>query len=82
MMTEPGVDLVPGQFLDAWNTIRTLRQEILVPAQCTGCELRHICDQCPAMCYAETGSFTKVPHYTCQRTRAYLNLIQSELEQN
>lgn len=59
--------------------LRAVREEIFVPAQCTTCTIRHACDQCAALCYAETGSFTEVPTYMCDRTRAYLALIGEEL---
>lgn len=82
MMTAPGTDLKPGHFSEAWKSFRDLCMEIPVPAKCTGCEMRHICDQCPAVCQAETGSFSQAPEYMCQRTRAYLKLIQQELRKS
>lgn len=80
MMTEPSVALDEGGFDAAWQKIRTLRNEILVPAQCTRCEIKHACDQCAALCRAETGSFTGVPEYMCDKTRAYLALVREALE--
>ena len=79
MMAEPSILLSPGEFSDAWQQLRAVREEIFVPAQCTTCTIRHACDQCAALCYAETGSFTEVPTYMCDRTRAYLALIGEEL---
>ena len=34
-----------------------------------------------AVCLAETGEFTGVPHYLCEKTRVYLELIRGELKQ-
>ena len=82
MMTEPSFELEPGKFEEAWKYIRTAREEIMVPAKCSSCEIKHACDQCAAMCYAETGSFTDVPTYMCEKTKAYLRLIQNELEEH
>lgn len=82
MMTEPSFELEPGKFEEAWKHIRTAREEIMVPAKCSSCEIKHACDQCAAMCYAETGSFTDVPTYMCEKTKAYLHLIQNELEEH
>lgn len=79
MMTVPSVDLHPGQFTEAWDAIRACREEIMVPAKCSACKLKHLCDQCPALCHAETGSFTQAPDYACERSAAYLRLIRSEL---
>lgn len=80
MMTEPTADLGRLGFPAAWESIRAAREEILVPAQCTACEMKNACDQCAALCYAETGSFTGVPTYMCEKTRAYLALARQELE--
>ena len=80
MMTSPGVCLDELGFPKAWSAIRAAREKILVPSQCTACPERHACDQCAALCQAETGNFTGVPDYLCQRTRAYLEQIKYELE--
>ncbi len=80
MMTEPSADLARMGFPAAWESIRAAREKILVPAQCTACEMKHACDQCAALCWAETGAFTGVPAYMCEKTRAYLELARRELE--
>lgn len=72
MMTEPTEALSAQSFRSAWDKLRAAREEILVPAGCGACSMRSACDQCPAICYAESGAFTEVPTYMCQRTRAYL----------
>ena len=82
MMTVPDIPVELGKFKAAWDRLRVVREEIMVPARCTGCERRHVCDQCSALCYAETGSFTKVPEYVCDKTRAYLELTRKALEQD
>lgn len=82
MMTVPSVDIEEGHFIDAWNEIKCKRENIMIPAKCTSCKLKNMCDQCPALCYAETGSFTQVPTYMCERTQARLELIKEELKRN
>ena len=79
MMVEPSVDLEAGKFLACWQKIHAARQGIMVPAKCTSCEVRHMCDQCAAICYAETGSFSNVPEYMCEKTKAYLKMAEMEL---
>lgn len=80
MMTAPSADVETLGFSAAWQATRAAREEILVPSRCTGCELSHACDQCAALCYAETGSFTGVPTYMCEKTAAYLDLARAQLE--
>ena len=81
MMTVPSADIRELGFAGAWEQIRRAREEIFIPAKCTGCEIANACDACPALCYAETGSFTEVPVYMCEKTRAYLELARKALEQ-
>ena len=81
MMTEPSADLSSHGFTEAWKQIREARNEIFVPSQCTSCEFAHACDQCPALCYAETGSFTEVPVYMCDKTKHYLRLIEKYISE-
>ena len=81
MMTVPSADIRELGFAGAWKQIRRAREEIFIPAKCTGCEIANACDACPALCYAETGSFTEVPVYMCEKTRAYLELARKALEQ-
>ena len=75
MLTEPSVSVPETGFSAAWEKVRAEREKIMVPSKCTSCEVRHACDQCAALCFAETGSFTGIPTYMCERTRAYLDLI-------
>lgn len=82
MMTTPSERLDGEAFSEVWEKIRASRNGILVPAQCSNCDVKHACDQCAAMCYAETGEYTGVPEYLCEMTRTYLDLGRQWLEEN
>lgn len=82
MMTTPTEDLRTQSFRSAWTNIRSAREQIMVPPGCSACSLRGACDQCSAICYAESGSFTAVPEYMCRRTRAYLEHARNWLEEH
>lgn len=71
MMTTPGFPVSDG-FAAAWQKIRTARTEILLPAKCSACPKKEICEFCPAACYAENGDFTVTPTYLCRKLDAYL----------
>lgn len=81
MMTAPSADLDALGFSAAWQAIRQAREEIMVPARCSSCEMRHACDACAALCQAESGSFTGVPTYMCEKTRAYLSLARQVISE-
>lgn len=80
MMTQPGVRLDDLPFEAAWQKLRDETGRILVPAKCTACPARHACDQCAAVCQAESGSFTQPPDYLCRMTGAYLQKIRAACE--
>lgn len=80
MMTEPSVDLTGLPFAEAWQQIHQMREDIMVPAKCTACPVRNACDQCAAVCFAESGSYTKPPEFMCQMTGAYLQQIREQLD--
>ena len=73
MMTVPGFPLSDG-FDAAWQKIRSARAEILLPAKCTACPKKEICEFCPAACYAENADFTVTPTYLCRKLDAYLTV--------
>lgn len=77
MMSTPSVGMEAG-FESAWEKIKLLREEIVVPAQCTACSMRNVCTACPAASYAETGDYAGVPEYLCEKARAYLTLLRQE----
>lgn len=72
MMQMPAVDARTVGFDSAWEQIRREREKIMLPAKCTACQWKNICEFCPAACYAENGHFETVPEYLCQKTHVYL----------
>ena len=55
-----------------------LREEIMVPAKCSACAMANACDQCAAVCFAESGSYTAAPQYMCAQTRSFLEQIRTD----
>ena len=60
------------------NRIRALREEIMVPAKCSACPMANACDQCAAVCFAESGSYTAAPEYMCEQTKCLLEQIRAD----
>lgn len=81
-MTMPTEPLEPQGFSAAWKRIRAARETILVPGECSACTMRNACNQCAAICRAESGAYTGVPAYMCSWTRAYLELGRRWLLEN
>lgn len=75
MMTEPSVEI--EDFNTAWENINQAREDIKLPRECKTCEYRKHCDICAAVSFAETGSFSQVPEYVCQKAKAYCKEIQN-----
>lgn len=81
MMTEPTVSLDGISFAEGWQQIHRMREDIMVPAKCTACPVGNACDQCAAVCYAESGCYTEAPEFMCQITGAYLDIIRRQLDE-
>lgn len=79
MMTKPSVDLNDVSFGQAWEDLKKATKEIYIPKKCVECSIRNTCDQCAAICYAETGEFTEIPKYMCDRTKVYHAMIKNEM---
>lgn len=80
MLQEPYTSLIDRPFPEAWRSIQEETDHILMPAQCTACQLRPHCEVCAAVCYGENGKFSAVPQYLCERTKALLALYQDAEE--
>lgn len=72
MMNHPTADVRERGFASAWEDMRAEREKILLPAACTACKWKEICEVCPAVTQAETGEFTGLPRYLCAKTEAFL----------
>lgn len=82
MMTVPSEEITGQGFVQAWTKIHASRDKISVPTQCGQCDMKHVCSQCAAKCFAETGEYTGVPEYLCEMTRTYLELGRQWLKEN
>ena len=79
-MIDKSFEVKEQGFMEAWQRTRQLSSEIKLPSECLSCEYRHICNVCAAVCYTETGDFSKKPQYVCELTRETAKLTQTELE--
>lgn len=82
MMTVPSEEITRQGFAQAWTKIHASRERIPVPTRCGQCDMKHVCGQCAAKCFAETGEYSVVPDYLCEMTRTYLELGRQWLEKN
>jgi radical SAM protein with 4Fe4S-binding SPASM domain len=76
-----GYDLRRGSFREGWRgTVAEVRRRRASPANvCAGCELRSLCDRCPATATMETGSPDGwIPHY-CEVTHRRAALLEERL---
>ncbi len=73
-----GYDLRRGSFRDGWYGIvgDLLRREASPANVCTGCELKGMCDRCPATATLETGSPDGWIPYYCEVTHRRAALLE------
>ena len=71
MPQESAVNVFDQGFDRAWEWAGDFSRRIRLPAKCAVCEARDSCKACAAMVYTETGTFSAVPQYRCDMTKAY-----------
>ena len=76
MMKSPEINLTEISFDQAWAVIKEESKKITLPSKCITCSKRRICNVCPAVCVAETGSFNDSPQYMCEYTDELMKLAE------
>jgi radical SAM protein with 4Fe4S-binding SPASM domain len=73
-----GYDLRRGSFRDGWyDAVAALRRRHAAPENvCAPCELRNLCDRCPATAMLETGSPDGWVPYFCEVTHRRAALLE------
>lgn len=66
MLPEPETKPLEIGFDAAWKELSEKVGAIELPSECAGCKRRKSCPVCAAMCFGETGTFTKKPEYVCR----------------
>lgn len=79
MMNVPTVRI--SDFDEAWEEIRSARENIILPKECKTCPYVKICDVCAAVTLAETGEFHGVPEYACKKAQEYSRLCKNFIEE-
>lgn len=70
MVNEPAVFPFERDFQTAWQSLRAQTAALHLPPECAGCDAKHYCHTCAAMCYTETGRYDCKPQYRCDLMRA------------
>ena len=66
MLPEPETEPLRVGFESAWRELSEKMQLIRLPKECSVCKRRKSCPVCAAMCFCETGEFSKKPEYVCE----------------
>lgn len=70
MMNTMSVNALECGFANAWEQVRQMTKEILLPIECANCANKSNCGICAAISKSETGDFATKPEYVCQFTKA------------
>ena len=78
ILSEPAVSVFDCGFETAWRTIVEATGKILLNAECSTCNVRHLCRTCAASALLEAGSYDSVPDYMCRYAKESLKILRSE----
>lgn len=53
-------------FKQCWEEVKSTVKSIRLPAKCSYCKYKYLCNACAASCFCETGAFDKVPEFICR----------------
>lgn len=67
-------------FAACWEDAKKEAALIRTPSECVNCRLKNLCPACAAVCYAETGGFTKAPQYACEFSRCSAKYVAEAAE--
>lgn len=62
----PECNVLKKGFKACWEETKAAAKEVTLPAKCTNCSYKFICNVCAAACYCETGAFDKAPEFICR----------------
>lgn len=82
MMPFPTAYPLEVGFETAWEQIRQATAQIRQPEKCVGCPKKEICGACAAVCVAETGEFSSVPEYMCERADKLIELNCAQCQEH
>ena len=78
ILSEPAVSVFDCGFEEAWRTIVEETGKILLNAECSTCNVRHLCRTCAASALLEAGSYDGVPDYMCRYAKESLKILRRE----
>ncbi len=78
MLPEPRADIQNSSFAACWDRIRDRVAGLALSGTCSSCENQKLCHACAAMAYGETGSFSGIPRYLCEKAQALRELARKE----
>ena len=76
MMTTPVSYPMQVGFNKAWDEILEETKKIRTPSKCVNCEYQDVCGVCAAVSFTETGSFSEVPEYICEKTKEQVRITK------
>ena len=79
-MPELTFDLKKYSFADCWAKLVEESQRLnSVCQECKNCNMRDLCERCPAANYAESHKLDGRPDYLCRKTTALVDFLRSEV---
>lgn len=79
ILTAPSASVFDTSFAEAWKRVAEGAEKLRLPAKCTACPRRSVCEICPAAALTETGSMEEAPAYLCRFSEELERLYREAL---
>lgn len=63
---DPECSVIEKGFTQCWEKTKARVKLIFLPAKCTSCKYKFVCNVCAAACLCEMGAFDKAPEFVCR----------------
>lgn len=78
-MNEPRINVFENGFQRSWDKFLPMIEQIVLPTECSNCDLRCLCPACAAFGKSDTGSVSGKPEYLCRYTMHIVELMKEKV---
>ena len=76
----PAVNVLNQPFIEAWETLLSKLEKIMVPDACSGCKYEGFCKRCPGVLCTECGGYENVTESFCEEAKQLYEIYHTEKE--
>lgn len=81
-LPEPQINVFDQGFSEAWDALLPQIEAVRLPADCSGCAMRGLCNLCAAFARCDSAGADKPPEFMCHYTEEIIRIFQEKVMEN